>query len=121
MPAVIIEYLAERLWLQIEDGEQVDAQLDVLTRKMRHREDEKEKFRSRIRMAQRVLDTSQEDVQDQIQRMAQEKVWTSLLSRSSTQSDCHGSGRSPRRVAKHTKTWNSSASNAKEAPPPLGS
>jgi len=57
-----------------EDGEGVDAQLDLLNKKMRRQEEEKDKYRGRIRAAQRILDSGQADVGDQIQLKAQEKV-----------------------------------------------
>lgn len=41
---------------------------------MRNREEEKARYRSRIQNAQRILDSPQADVQDAMQRMAQEKV-----------------------------------------------
>ncbi len=41
---------------------------------MRNREEEKARYRSRIQNAQRILDSPQADVQDAMQRTAQEKV-----------------------------------------------
>jgi len=48
--------------------------LSVLNKKMRNREEEKARYRSRIQNAQRILDSPQADVQDAMQRTAQEKV-----------------------------------------------